>query len=353
MRRIILLTSVISIMLMPGCSKSPTEPEEGGGGGGTTPSSGYSMYAMVYKTGTASGAFAKVFDSTGAPVSDAIITINGTSLTYYYGAYYSSDITYSSGQTYDLVAIIGGDTFTASVTAPQIDDVQITSPDSGATFPAGSEIPVSWQYVGGSNDKSAMVMLYNEDMDSTIYYSGILDGSTVSFTIPSSATGNPGNYSVDVAAGGVVTIPGLADPDPLDDIDGSFFVAFVEDMVEITIGDTSGGGGSPTDVSGTWYGGWQSLMNTDSTCNADTLILNIPSVDTDGSFTMTMDGGCAGFLSGSGTAVDYTISMNVSYSGATINYDGQVNSTIDSMGGVWKAYYGTVVVDSGLWWVRK
>ncbi len=339
-------------MVWTACSRTPTEPEEGGGEG-STPSYGYSMYAMVYKTGAASGAFAKVFDSTGAPVSDAIITINGVTLNYYNGAYYSTDITYSSGQTYNLVAVIDGDTFTTSATAPQIDDVQITSPDSGAVFATGSEIPVNWQYVGGTNDKSAMVMLYNEDVDSTVYYSDILNGSTVAYTIPSSATGNPGNYSVSVVAGDVSTIPGLADPDPADGVNGSFLAVFAEDMVEITIGDTSGGSGTPTDVSGTWYGRWQSLMNADTTCNADTLILNIPSVDADGSFTMTMDGGCAGILSGSGTAVDYTITMSVSYSGATINYDGQVNSTVDSMGGVWKAYYGTVVVDSGLWWVRK
>ena len=338
-------------MVWTACSRTPTEPEEGGGNE-TPPTSGYSMYAMVYKTGTASGAFAKVYDSTGALVSDAIITINGTSLTYYYGAYYSNDITYSSGQTYNLVAIIDGDTFTASATAPQIDDVQITSPDSGATFLTGSEIPVNWQYVGGSNDKSVMVMLYNNDVDSTVYYSDILNGSTVAYTIPSSATGTPGNYSISVAAGEISTISGLSDPDPADGINGSFFAVFTEDIVDISIGDTSGGG-TPTDVSGTWYGGWQSLMNADSTCNADTLILDIPSVDADGNFSMTMDGGCAGILSGSGTAVDYTITMNVSYSGATINYDGQVNTTIDSMGGVWKVYYGTVVVDSGLWWVRK
>ncbi len=351
MRKFMTLMVALSMSMMwYGCSKTATEPEEGGGGE-PTPSSSYSMYAMVFSYGTSSGALARVYDSTGAPVSDAIITINGTNLTYYNGTYYSQDVSYSSGQTYELVAIIDGDTFTTSATAPQIDAVQITSPDSGTVFPAGSEIPVSWQYTGGSNDKYVMVMLFNEDADSTVYHSSIMDGSTLSHTIPSSATGNPGNYSISTVAGDVATIPGLSDPDPWDGVDGSFFAVFVEDFVEISIGDTSGE--TPTDISGVWGGRWESLMNTDTTCNADTLVLDIPSVNTDGTFSMSMYGGCAGTLSGNGTSLDYTITMSATYSGATVDYAGQVNTTIDSMGGTWKAYYGTVVVDSGLWWVRK
>ncbi len=236
MKRVITLGIVLAVGAFAGCSKSPTEPGEGGGGGGTTPTVGYSLFAMVFKVNGASATIAQVFDSTGSFVSDAIIKINDKQLIYFNGAYYSDSVTYESGQTYNLVAIIGGDTFTTSATAPTIDDVIITSPDSGATFPAGSAIPVSWQYVGGTNDKYVMVTASNGSME-TVYISDFMDGSTTSHTIPGSATDSVGVYYIQVLAGDYNTIDGLMDPDPLDKINGSFLAVVVWDEVEINIGD--------------------------------------------------------------------------------------------------------------------
>ncbi len=356
MRRYLMALGIASLLISGiSCSSNqPTEPGNGGEGGGGGSGSGSGAFSVEAYVSTGFSAV-KLRDSLGNPITTATVVINGDTLSLYGTTYYSNTVSYTSGETYNL-SIDAGDygTASATVTAPNIDGVNITSPDSGQVFQTGSPIDVSWVYQGGDNsDGKAGLTLYYDSRDTLTYYSGILNGTTTSHTIPAGATSLEGDAHISIMAGNLTTISGLLDPDPYDGLDGSFFIVYVFDYVDIYIGDTSGGGGTPTDVSGDWGGRWQSLMNANPGCNGDTLIITIPSVAGDGSFNAGINGGCAGNMSASGTALDYTLQMTTSTPYGTLYYDGIINSAIDSIGGTWRVIYNSTVVDSGYWWVRK
>lgn len=350
MRRYLIAIGIAS-MLISCSSKQPTEPGNGEEGGGSGSGAGaFSVVAYV----TTGMSVVKLMDSLGNPIGGATVVINGDTLSPYGTTYYSNTISYAPGQTYNLTIDAGNyGTASATVTAPNIDGVNIVSPDSGQVFQTGSPINVSWSYQGGDNsDGKVGLTLYYDSQDTLTYYSGILNGTTTSHTIPSGATSLEGDAHISLMAGNIVTIDGLLDPDPFDDIDGSYFIVYTFDYVYIYIGDTTGGG-NPTDISGAWYGRWESLMNANPGCNGDTLQVTIPSVASDGSFSADIDGGCAGNFTSNGTAIDFQVQMTTSTPYGTLYYTGDINPTIDSIGGTWRVIYNSTVVDSGYWWIRK
>ncbi len=254
MKRTLVLWTVIAALALAGCSKE----EEGGGGNGGNTGGG---------TGTGSGnlavvaavaqdlAYAELHDTLGNPVLNAEVRINGTLLNPVGGGVYmTTSVTYAKGVTYTLEINAGEyGTAQATVTAPNIDSLQITQPSPGAQWEPNTEIPVTWEYVGGENNGLVGLSLdYTTPTDTTTYESGILSGSTTSHTIPASATALEGEATVSVMAGDFAVIEGLPDPDPTDPFEGSVFGVFTGDEVDLVIG--SGGGGGNQQWTGTLTG---------------------------------------------------------------------------------------------------
>ncbi len=249
MKRTLILWSVVAGLALMGCSKS----NEGGGGGGQqgggtgSGSGNLALTAVVSK----SLSYAELKDTLGNPISGAEVRINNTLLSPLGpGFYMSTSVVYQKGTTYTLTVDAGEyGSAEATVTAPDVEAVEITAPENGAHFDKNSEISVSWTYGGGSNDGLVgLTFDYTSPQDTTTYESGILDGSTTSHTIPSSATFLDGHAVIDVIAGDYAVIEGLADPDPSDDFEGSIFGVFTDDTVGVNIGTGEGG------TEGQWAG---------------------------------------------------------------------------------------------------
>ncbi len=122
-------------------------------------------------------------------------------------------------------------------------------------------------------------------------------------------------------------------------------------------GDTGGTGGDTgtVDITGTWMGSWESTTGVNPSCDRDTLIVSIPSVDQTGNFTADVDGGCGGQFSADGQISGNTLNLSGTASFGTITYSGEVNATGDSMWGTWELRdpQSNNVIDQGNWYLSR
>ncbi len=179
----LLIAGIVASMVMVGCSRNTTAPDDGGideppsytvSGvfgirGWTVRGKGLNMvmdYTYIYLS-----------DSAGNPLSGASVVINGYTIPEVEtGAYGDTlNVLYEAGQTYDIEVTIDSTTgLNATITAPPVDSVVITSPFPGDTLPYDS-LTLNWQ-VYGTPGTSMLVVILNDSLLS-------IDNQMTSYTL--------------------------------------------------------------------------------------------------------------------------------------------------------------------------
>jgi hypothetical protein len=140
------LMIVLSVLTMTAC---------GGGGGGSSPATTPPfIFAVLSSFPTGSGGIPQGFNtgasvqikntSGGANITNATVTMNGTSLTYNSVTQdYVGNVIVSPGSPVTVIANFGGSTYTASGNQFSTYPV-ISSPVSNSTWTVSNPIPISW-----------------------------------------------------------------------------------------------------------------------------------------------------------------------------------------------------------------
>jgi len=162
------------------------------------------------QSGYNSGAAVQILDTNvpGAPVSNAVVSVNGMPLAYIAANQdYEADLSLSPGVTITLNVSVGGVTYTATgIQFPSYP--AITAPSSGASWYSGADNVVAWSGVApNANAEYALGVL---DMNQQLVWPGgnaflFLPATTSSYPIP--ATG--------LSAGNCLLLVGLATAVPV------------------------------------------------------------------------------------------------------------------------------------------
>ena len=169
-------------------------------------------------------------------------------------AYFDSTVKFQNGATYTIDVDAGTyGSAHATLTAPTIDSVRITSPQEGTQVPVGQDLPVTWQYFGGSNNGYAALNFAYDNGD-TAYDVWDMSGSTTNHTVPGSWLNMEGLADVTVYAYRYVTFPDLLNPrgDATTPYGTSAVGVGTFHSVQITVGQ--GGGGTGENWGGMFLG---------------------------------------------------------------------------------------------------
>jgi hypothetical protein len=193
----ILASIIITSLFLPGCGGSNGNDE------GTL-----NIIAGINADGMATLAVVTVYEDGfflfGTPVENAIVTINGTSITHSMMGMYQGDLTglVSSGDTLSLTVQYGGTTYTASVTMPHQPVVNDPAP-----FDETQNQTISWSIAVASQ-------MYDIGIDDT-YTAGSGDyeesefGTETTHQIPLNTVGSSlSNVEITVDAVNSATIQG-------------------------------------------------------------------------------------------------------------------------------------------------
>ncbi len=323
---------MVGVIALAGCKKSSTGPGEGGeGGGGEGQASGvFALSGMISDFGTV----IYVQDSLGQPITNATVEINNTLIPYFalMQAYFDSTVKFQNGATYTIDVDAGTyGSAHATLTAPTIDSVRITSPQEGTQVPVGEDLPVTWQYFGGSNNGYAALNFAYDNGD-TAYGVWDMNGSTTNHTVPGSWLNMEGLADVTVYAYRYVTFPDLLNPrgDAATPYGTSAVGVATFHSVQITVGQGGGGGGGTGEY---WAGLFVGVV--------DNLPLTFPnsawSYDgTSGTFTATLSNIASYNEQFSATGVTFPASplQVIGNLGDTLNLVISYQ-TADSLAGTW------------------
>jgi outer membrane protein assembly factor BamB len=195
---------------------TPTTPGSGGsgtgGGTGGTPTGQPEIYATVGLFAPFAGqpasaqGFVGVLSQAGAPVTDAVVKINGTTLPYVPTEEgYLADLDVQPGRQVNLSATIGGVEYTASATFASLYPV-ITSPANGASWTTDGVNLVQWSDASTNPGRYLLALVGRTyDWPTNTWLS--LAGSRSSYEI-AAGTLQPDNYLVILGRSQDSAIPG-------------------------------------------------------------------------------------------------------------------------------------------------
>ena len=143
-----------------------------------TPTNDYEVVAQVW--GGLSGCGSVSIEKDGAPVTDAVVKINGYELSYDESMGYVSSLATSDGSEMELEVTHNGSVIASGKTCIPSNPT-ITNIDSGDVHQLSSSLTVQWKSV---NSATAIELSVQENVSYEGYESGLLDPPTTSHTIP-------------------------------------------------------------------------------------------------------------------------------------------------------------------------
>jgi outer membrane protein assembly factor BamB len=211
------LFSAFAILFIAGCG--------GGGGGGASPSAAPYIFASVFsfQTGAVPPGFTQpgfnsvvsvevLDDATGAPITDASVTLNGVQLAYSPAFQdYEGEAVITPAAAINLSVTALGATYTAS-TSQLANYPTISTPLSGATLSSLAANLVAWSNVAPTSNSLYALGVGDDDGDLIWPVSGsfqILASTTTSFTIDPDSL-SAGSRLVLVAVATEVAFPSAA-----------------------------------------------------------------------------------------------------------------------------------------------
>jgi len=143
-----------------------------------TPTNDYEVVAQVW--GGLSGCGIVSIEKDGAPVTDAVVKINGFELSYDEDIGYVSSLTASDGSEMELEVTHNGSVIASGKTCVPSNPT-ITNIDSGDVHQLSSSLTVQWKSVDYA---TAIELLIEENVNYQDYSSGLLEPTATSHTIP-------------------------------------------------------------------------------------------------------------------------------------------------------------------------
>lgn len=185
--------TILVVLCSAGCSSdSSTKSDDDGDGHGLYLITAYVGNALV--PGGSISANVNRLDAADASAKECVITVNGTTVpllplasTDSNAVFTRLNFGYQAGTTYTVVATIAGRSATCSFVAPPYVWPTIDSPADGSGYETGQPIALSWSFEGDAPDQVQVEASGDGD---DILYEQALPGSTLSHTIPGSATAN-------------------------------------------------------------------------------------------------------------------------------------------------------------------
>ena len=143
-----------------------------------TPTNDYEVVAQVW--GGLSGCGIVSIEKDGAPVTDAVVKINGYELSYDESMGYVSSLAASAGSEMELEVTHNGSVIASGKTCVPTSPT-ITNIDSGDVHQLSSSLTVQWESVDYA---TAIELSVDENVNYEDYSSGLLDPTATSHTIP-------------------------------------------------------------------------------------------------------------------------------------------------------------------------
>ncbi|GEM_PF-5540659 len=209
LKKFAVLVSLAVIVAVAGCNRT-TEPDDdsgNGSGAGNIFVRGVVMAAPDAKSQGMAWVEVRANSATGAPISDAIVTVNNDTLEYQtYGEGYTASVEFTPGMQYTLTVRSDSGNASASVEAPNMTSMVITAPSSDTTLPIGQDVRVAWEIGGEAPDSILASYGYSDGNDAELR----LPGTARSYVIPGSFLSRESYVYFWLDAGDMVNISGIA-----------------------------------------------------------------------------------------------------------------------------------------------
>jgi hypothetical protein len=160
---------------------------------------------IIYAEVSDAWSYAILNDTLHHPINNGIIKINNRALVRdtIINLYYNDSVKFKKLNNYYLEFSASGYGYgNGSLLGLTIDSIKITYPPIGTHYEPGSNINVSWQYIGGNNDGKVGFAFVpsNAIAESTLVIQDTLPSNATSYTIPSSKTKTCGKYSIGIGS---------------------------------------------------------------------------------------------------------------------------------------------------------